>query len=505
MSEIFENAMIENVKRIAETYLHTSRVNASLPDETSGLPLNRAFENNLREEKSLPQREIHQREQVFFKPLSLEPDEEDLAFYKINSCPQLVSRRLRELVPLLEVVDCIVEEISPEKTVLSVPLLPSAMNQNGTHQAAVFYLVADYTIGVGMYGVLPGCYVTAVHDRCHGFPVQYWLKRGSVTHLAPGTGRLRAEVRISPDDALKLRRQLIDKGRGELSETVRFYQGDQIVAEASHTMGIYADIPRIPGERANIFQVQNMKTSALMIAGLRGDAISLQVAREQGRAIASRMSIASPQLPGLVNARGINLEHYLEQNGHKFSQVLVLGVGLDPKPVRFSSNSQKWFGVDLRDMLKERESRFATVSSKAQNFVPIAADLLSEDWEQAILQSGYDPDLPTFIIAEGLSMYFSGEALTRIFCKLRRLTTSDNSRFWVDHVTNALFDLDLFEVKSFLSTMTRLGEPFVLGFENANIITPEKWVLDETTSAASVLGTSDAVYSEYRFSVLKPV
>src|SRR5205814_10257096 len=109
-----------------------------------------------------------------------------------NCCPEMVPRGVRELVTLLEVVDCVVAEIRPESTILSLPLLASAMNQNGTHQAAVFYLVSDYTLGVGMFGVLPGCYVTGVHDRCAALPVQYWLKQGSVHHLAPGTGRMRA-------------------------------------------------------------------------------------------------------------------------------------------------------------------------------------------------------------------------------------------------------------------------------------------------------------------------
>src|SRR5207237_1364148 len=137
------------------------------------------------------------------------------------------------------------------RTVLSLPLVASAMNQNGTHQAAVFYLIADYTIGVGMFGVLPGCYVTGIHDRCKALPVQYWLKRGSVHHLAPGTGKMKAEIRITPGDAEKLRRRLIEKGRGEYTGTVKIYEEGKVVAEATHAMGIYADVPREAGVRAN--------------------------------------------------------------------------------------------------------------------------------------------------------------------------------------------------------------------------------------------------------------
>jgi O-methyltransferase involved in polyketide biosynthesis len=441
---------------------------------------------------------------TFYKPLSMVPDDHDLELHKRNCCPEAVTRRLRELVPLLQAVGCVAEEMGPERTVLSLPLLESAMNQNGTHQAAVFYLIADYTLGVGMFGVLPGCYVTGVHDRCEALPLQYWLKRGSVSHLAPGTGKMRAEVSIPPEEAEKLRRQLIEKGRGEYSGTVRIYQESTLIAEAHHTMGLYADIPRAAGTRTNIFQIQNLRISAVMIAGLREDPLSKLVAGDQGRAIASRMSVATPQLPSLVRARTVDLERHIGGEGHRYAQVLVLGVGLDPKPVRFSSSTQRWFGLDLRDMLREREQRFGEAGAHAQDFVPVVGDMLSDTWDPALLNAGFNPEVPTFFIAEGISMYFPRDVLARLFNRLRDLTTSQNSRLWLDHVTSSVFDFDVFEVRSFLSSMTRLGEPFITGFDNPATIAPDAWVLAETTSAAAAIGVSDTIHGEYRFSVLKP-
>jgi O-methyltransferase involved in polyketide biosynthesis/acyl-coenzyme A thioesterase PaaI-like protein len=439
----------------------------------------------------------------FAKPLSLVPDAEDLALHRINCAPGLVSLRLRELVPLLAFVDCRVEEISPEKTVLSLPLLASAMNQNGTHQAAIFYLVADYALGVGMFGVLPGVYVTGVHDRCNALPVQYWLKRGSVRHLAPGTGRLRVEVSISPDKALDLRRKLSERGRGELTETVSIYQGGVLVAESEHTMGIYADVPRIAGVRANLFQLQNLKTSALMIAGLRNDPVSHQVAGDQGRAIAHRMSLATPQLPSLVRARTNHIGNYLQLESARFGQGLVLGVGLDPKPLFLASAVDRWFGIDLKDMLRERAERFRPIG-EASNFVPVAGDLRLYTWERALLDAGFDPDAPTIVIAEGISMYLDSPQFQNLLGRLRSLLTSPETRIWVDHVTTRIFALDVEEVQAFLSSMTRLGEPFVNGFNDVSELDTHSWEVSEAASAADVLGLSEVVHSEYRFSILRP-
>lgn len=445
------------------------------------------------------------RPQDFFKPLALVPDEDDLALHERNCCTRNVTQRLRELVPLLETVDCRVEELGPQRTVLSLPLLESAMNQNGTHQAAVFYLIADYTLGVGMFGVLPGCYVTGILDRCAAMPVQYWLKQGSVQHLAPGTGPMKAEVTIPVEDAQRLRRSLIEKGRGELSGVVRITQDGELVAEARHTMGIYLDAARQPGARANLFQIQNMKTSALMIAGLREDALSQKIAGDQGRAIASRMSVASPQLPTLVRARTLDVEAHLQRDGHLYQQVLVLGVGFDPKPVKFSSPQQRWFGLDLRDMLKERHERFKQAGAAAQNFTPVVGDMLSNTWDCELLNAGFRCDVPTLIITEGISMYFTHEVLATLLDKLHALVGSPQSRLWLDHVTSELFEMEVFDVRTFLSSMTRLGEPFIAGFSNPASIAPEQWELTETTSASAVLGISDAIHSEYRFSLLRPV
>lgn len=440
----------------------------------------------------------------YVKPLAPIPDAEDRALHRRNCEPRLATRRLRELVPLLDVIDCVFREIGPDRTVLELPLLDSAMNQNGTHQAAVFYLVADYALGVGMFGVLPGCYVTGVHDRCRALPVQYWLKRGSVTHLAPGTGSMRAEVRITPEDAEKLRRQLIEKGRGEYTGTVAISQDGKVVAEATHTMGIYADLPRDAGTRANLFQVQNMKLSALMISGLRDDPISQQVAGDQGRAMAARMAVASPQLPTLVRARTLDLCRLLETSGGAFAQVLVLGVGFDPKPVQFSSPAQRWFGLDLRQMHAERESRFAAAGVTARNFVPVVGDILTDGWDAAVREAGFREDLPTLFVAEGVSMYFPQEVVATVFRKLRGLTTTQGSRLWLDHVTPGLLASDALEVRSFFASMDRLGEPFVTGFDDPAALANGVWALAGSTSAAVVLGVSDPVHDGYRFSVLKP-
>ena len=180
------------------------------------------------------------------------------------------------------------------------------------------------------------------------------------------------------------------------------------------------------------------------------------------------------------------------------------GVGLDPKPVSFSSSAQRWFGLDLREMLREREERFTRYTATAANYVPVAVDLRFDTWDQILLEAGLQPNLPTLFIAEGISMYLTGDEFTRLLHKLHTLAASLNTRIWIDHVTSSLFHLDVLEVKAFLSSMTRLGEPFIFGFDDVLALDSNTWVSQDIVSAADVLGLSDAVHQEYRFSILKP-
>lgn len=431
------------------------------------------------------------------------PTADDEALHRRNADPELISRRLRELVPMLAFIDARVEAVGAGHAVVTAPLCHTAMNQNGTQQAAVFYLLADYAVGIAMFGALPGIYVKGVHDRCDALPVQMWLKRCTVEHVAPGSGMVRATATLTPDQIGGLRRALAAKGRAEVAGHVEIVQGDGVVATADAVVVAYADLPPQTGARLTQLQAQNLKTSALLIAGLRGDPLSQRIAEEQGRAIAARMTIASPQLPTLIAARTAHLVDYLGDPGRAHAQVLVLGVGLDSKPVRFASTAQRWFVIDHPEMLAERARRLRAAAVTTAHEVAVPADLRDPRWAAALTAAGFRPELSTLVIAEGISMYLSAEELDRLVATAARLCAHAGSRLWLDHVTEALLALELPEVTAFLATMSRLGEPFVLGFDR-----PERrtagWRTVAATSAAAVYGARDPIHAEYRFALLAP-
>lgn len=443
----------------------------------------------------------------YYKPLLEFPDTEDLELHNKNCNTELVTARLKQLVPLLDFVGFNVDKMSPQKTILIVPLLESAMNQNGTQQAAVFYLIADYTLGVAIFSSLPGCYTVGVHDRCHAFPIVFWLKSGHVTHLRAGTGTIRAEISLQQEAVNCVRKALIKKGRYSLKGTIQIYQNEGLVAIAEHEMFIsYSPYGKNESQsnRISLNTLDRHKMSALMIAGLRDDNLSRMIAGEQGIAIANRMAKIIWQLPLLIKSRTNSITSYLTNSN--FSQVLVLGVGFDTKPNIFSRPDQIWYVCDLPQMLTERSIRFNTYTNNSDKYIKyISINLYMEEWIDKVIDAGFDPTKNTMVILEGVSMYIPSNDLNNVLKKLRKLFTYSNGLLWMDYVTKKVFDMRHKEVVGFLSSMARLGEPFITGFSDIKHDLPlTDWTIYRNENAAEILEMSQDVFNEYYFVTMAP-
>jgi len=445
--------------------------------------------------------------EAFYSPLTHIPSGDGEDLMEANREPKQLTSRLHEMVPLLKFVGFQLETVSEHETVAVVPLLASAMNQNGTHQASIFYLMADYIAGVAVWSSLVGTYTTEVHDRGSGQPVQFWLKSNSVIHLGPGTGLIRGRTVIDQNLIPTLRDRLSTKGRCDVPLFVEIFQGKDLIATAEPIIGVYLDTPRLPDHKADFFQRENAKLSAKMIAGIRPDSDSQAVAGEQGRALALRFAEVTPQLPHMIEARGLHLKRHLMEQGDAYAQVVVLGIGLDTNPLTCMKPGQQWFGVDLRQTLQVRKEQFQLVGGDASTLTLVAADLRLNKWNQTLLDAGYNPARSTLFVMEGFTPYLHAPELERLLAGIYALCQHPKSRLWFDHVTPALFQLEHPEVQGFLSAISRLGEPFVTGFKDVQVIS-DRWRTIEQCKAEDMLNGSVAphpVYAEHLMSLLVPV
>lgn len=437
-----------------------------------------------------------------FKELSPQVTPVDTPRHQLICAPELLTQRLRQLVPLFDFVGARVDLVTDCETRLVAPFRTNALNQNGTHQASVFYILADYASGVAALSVLPGVYVIGIHDPCPGFPVQMWLKSGTVKHLAMGTGELEAVVRIEPGEAERMRRQLRAKGRCEITTNVAFFQQDLLVATAEHVVGIYAQPPLAAEQPTKPLHEQNRASSALMIAGLRPDEVSRQLAGSQGAAIATRMCEILPELPRLIQARSQSVERCYHQHSPAIKQVLVLAAGFDSKPVRYATPDQPWFGLDRRWITKDRQSRCERLGIVNPHFRPVVADLMHADWSEKVRDCGFEPHQRSLIIIEGLSMYLTRQQLRSLLQQARDLQCC-GSLLWIDHITEASNQLADSGVQSFFAEMSRLGEPMINRFGDITPLLGSGWNVRNSMSAAESLQANDPILSTYQFTSLQ--
>lgn len=150
---------------------------------------------------------------------------------------QALTAFLHNTVPLAKMFDLNVDLMSVEKTICSLEATPSAMNQNGTLQASTFYILADYAVGLAGYASLPDFAVLGMPTRQPKLmTIQGWLKDGYVKHIKPATGSIRAEVKISADEQLRIRTELLALKKSTYVGEVNIFQGETLVAIARHTV-----------------------------------------------------------------------------------------------------------------------------------------------------------------------------------------------------------------------------------------------------------------------------
>ncbi|MBR7831894.1 SAM-dependent methyltransferase [Actinospica durhamensis] len=119
-------------------------------------------------------------------------------------------------------------------------------------------------------------------------------------------------------------------------------------------------------------------------------------------------------------------------------QVVTLAAGLDARTVRLPCpDGTVWYELDLPEMtefktgLIARAELLPTCARRA-----VAADL-TEPWSQALLAAGFDPELPTAWLVEGLLMYLEPADGDALLARLSALSAPD-STLALEHLQAAM-------------------------------------------------------------------
>lgn len=454
--------------------------------------------------------------------------------------PELMNQLLHQAVPVLKWTDWRITKVGYGFCETRLPLSIETTNQHGTHQAALISLSADYTGGMALTTLLTGTPLTGIHRGSPDKSASLWLVGMDVKYENPSTSHLRGVSRVDPKTAKRIQSRYFS-GRVVLATIdVEFWsETNERVAVA--TMRYFAQATkrllehRPDGDQSPMTKL-NLKTSARIIAGLRamenqsnrGPAESHWVSRPDGTQLridkphdqvaagthgmlqAQRLQKVLPQLATMVGARTRHCDELLRSIGG-IEQVVMLGAGLDMRPIRHASvlKGATVFEIDLPVMLAERQHVIDRLEQRNGGAVDaperhqIAVDFLRDDVGD-LLQNhfAFSDTALTLVIYEGCSMYFDEDQNLRLLRSVRQRLKHPESRLWMDCVTPAVISGDTPDenIHEFVRRMELIGEQFVYGPADPEAFLHDcGFVCAESITARSYLGSDDPALGEYRF------
>ncbi len=443
--------------------------------------------------------------------------------YEQRVNPELMTGLLRTAIPVLAHSNWYIDAVEEGYCRSVLPLNSPTTNQHGTHQAALISLSADYTGGLALATLLRGVPLAGVHRCREDNSASLWLASMNVKYRAPSSGHLTGVCRIDPKTAESVRSRYFSGNRILATLAVEFFSNGELVAvaEMKYFAQPTSQLTPAPGNsnRSPLFS-HKLKASARMIAGLRSRAstnprLSVQCphsaigAGPHGELLAARLEHALPQLTDMVLARTQHIDETLTEIVD-LRQVVMLGAGLDLRPMRHAGNMPDvtFFELDLPEMIAERKRIVEQLPETfAAQRVPLEVDFRCDDLT-AILNADprFQADLPTMFIYEGCSMYFTESQNQHLLKMATELMRHPQSCLWADFVTRDVVTgrTNDRSIAAFLAGMEELGEEFIFGLDN-----PDSWLkesglgLVETTRCGDYLEENAMVYNTYSFSVAK--
>lgn len=184
-----------------------------------------------------------------------------------------------------------------------------------------------------------------------------------------------------------------------------------------------------------------LSRTALLVAAYRAragvDPWAATLAGEEGLALAREQDAVYPHLELWTRVRTWYLDaHVRHFTAAGWSQVVLLGAGLDTRAVRLARDGVRFFEVDQPDTQAFKRERVAAVPgypAAAATFV--SCDFETDDFVDRLRAAGL-PDEPTVVLWEGVTPYLT-EAAVR--ATLRRVATGLHRRsvLLFDHLLKA--------------------------------------------------------------------
>jgi methyltransferase (TIGR00027 family) len=195
--------------------------------------------------------------------------------------------------------------------------------------------------------------------------------------------------------------------------------------------------------------------------------------------LSARMAIwyadqMAPGAPGEAIARTRYIDDYLRgciANGIR--QLVILGAGYDSRPYRFPEliGRVKVFEVDNADTQLMKIKRLKRIlGSLPKHVTYVSMDLNNEKLDKNLFDSGYDRNLKTLFVWEGVTFYLTANAVDDTLAFVAK-NAGQGSSIIFNYVFKSVIDRTNSneEASKWRKAVERRGEPAIFGIEEGMI------------------------------------
>lgn len=206
---------------------------------------------------------------------------------------------------------------------------------------------------------------------------------------------------------------------------------------------------------------------------------------------------AFPRTSAIVRTRIIDDE--IIARARTTGQVVILGAGFDCRAHRLESlANHRVFEVDHPATQTSKRAIAEQIGLRHPiTYVPV--DFEREDIADRLMAEGFDRQLPTIFVWEGVTNYLTASAVDHTIRTIEGLSAPDSSLIFT-YVHRGVFDGSVHfpEAKRWLQNVRRAGEPWTFGFDPTEVkdfLAARGFVLESNVSTAEA---GESLFAERR-------
>lgn len=140
------------------------------------------------------------------------------------------------------------------------------------------------------------------------------------------------------------------------------------------------------------------------------------------------------------------------------TQVVTVGAGYDGRALRYGKPGVRWWEVDHPGTQADKRSRIERLGIATPHVIFVDHDLRDGDLREVLLHAAVEPNSPSLMLCEGVTVYLDPRVLVALLADLRSIAAV-GSRLAVSLATTPVTPEDVAFRDTFQTVVAALGEP----------------------------------------------